>query len=405
MALFSLEQPYINYPKKESHMYIIQRVLNHLKNVNPSIRTYVLCLILSGGRKNCSDMARSVGISPKWLYVYLSKARINSREIEKLLFDYAKQTRNKDIMRTLVIDPTSIIKRYAHEIEKLCYDKAGCTKHVEHCLVPVYASVVDEKITIPLTFNFWVQKKLIVSNRYKSKVKIAQNLITNVKNKGLDFDFVSLDGAFPVPKMFSFLNKESVNFIMRIAKSRCVKTADGKRAQLKHHPTLKLMRNEREKTVQAELNGIIYFFTAQKRKNKHDEWETIFLVSNMNLSAKEQVKAFGLRWPQEKINRTTKQKFGSNQCQALQAKKQSAHIMACFLAYSILELAQNDKRKQSVDELVNFIRRFHFNDLVDFMKNSKKNKSRHNSHLVAKKIQNDIQNLSNNAYESSVLYV
>lgn len=386
-------------------MCTLQRVINLLKNVNTSIRTYVVCLILSGGRKNCADMARAVGISSKPLYEYLANARNNSKEIENFLFAAANKTRIKGIKRTLVIDPTAIIKRYAYEIEKLCYDKTGCTKHVEHCLVPVYVSIVDENITIPLTFNFWIQRKIVGSSNYKSKVKIAQNLINYVKSKGLEFDFVSLDGAFPVPKMFSFLNKEIIDFIMRIAKSRCITTADGKRAQLKHHPALKLRRNEREKTVHAELDGVLYFFTAYKRKDKNGEWETIFLVSNMGLPAKEQVKAFGLRWPQEKVNRTTKQKFGSNQCQAIQAKKQQAHIMATFLAYAIIEMSKNDNQKQSVDEIVNFIRKFHLNDLLNLIRKSKPIKIVFELDPIEDLFQSYVQNFHNNARESNVLWV
>ena len=385
-------------------MYTLQRVINLLKNVNTSIRTYVVCLILSSGRKNCADMARSVGISTKPLYAYLFDAEKHSSEIESTLLNYAKETRIKDVKRTLVIDPTAIIKRYARLIENLCYDKDGCTKHVEHVLVPVYASIVDENVKIPLCLNFWIQKKVVGKKRYKSKVEIAQALITHLKDKGLEFDFVSLDGAFPTPDMFSFFKKNGYKFIMRIPRTRCITTKDGKRMQLQHCPGLKLMRNAREKTVQAELYGDIYSFTAHKRQCKRGGWEVVFLVSNMDLMAKEQVAAFNLRWPMEKINRTTKQKFGTTQCQALQASKQRAHIMACFLAHSILEVAQNDKQKNSVDEVVNFIRTFHFNDLFEFIVSHKKDKSRHNVDSVAKHFQNDIQNLFNNAYESNTLY-
>lgn len=385
-------------------MCTLQRVINLLENVNLVIRTYVVCLILSGGRKNCADMARSVGISPKPLYAYLSNATAHSNEIENILFAYANETRIKGIKRTLVLDPTAIIKRYASSIENLCHDRDGCTRHVERCLVPIYASIVDENVKIPLCLDFWVQQKVTGKKRYKSKVKITQALIAYLKRKGLEFDFVSLDGAFPTPDMFVFFKKNNLKFIMRIPRSRCITTQDGKRMQLKHCPGLKLKRNAREKTMQAELQGDMYFFTAHKRQCKGGGWEVVFLVSNMDLTAKDQVAAFNLRWPMEKINRTTKQKFGSTQCQALKASKQRAHILAGFLAHSILELAQNDKKKQSVDEMVNFIKRFHFNDLVALIANHERRKSKRDADPVAKHIQNDIQNLLNKAYESSAFY-
>lgn len=385
-------------------MCTLQRVINLLKNVNTSIRTYVVCLILSNGRKNCADMARSVGISSKPLYAYLSNAKVHSREIEDILFDYAKKTRIEGVKRTLVLDPTAIIKRYASLIENLCHDRDGCTRHVERCLVPIYASVVDANVKIPLSLDFWVQEKITGKKRYKSKVEITQDLITNLKGKGLDFDFVSLDGAFPTPDMFVFFKKNGLKFTMRIPKSRCIITQDGKRMQLKYCPGLKTMRNAREKTIQAKLYGDTYFFTAHKRPCKGGGWETVFLVSNMDLSAKDQVAAFNLRWPMEKINRTTKQKFGSAQCQVIEASKQRAHILAGFLALSILELAQKDKQKKSVDEVVNFIKKFHFNDLLALITNHKKHKSVHSTDLVAKHIQNDVQNFSNNTYETDIFY-
>jgi hypothetical protein len=350
-------------------------------------------------------MARSVGISPKPLYSYLSNAKTHSNEIENVLFVYAKETRIKGVKRTLVLDPTAIIKRYARSIENLCFDRDGCTRHVERVLVPVYASVVDENVKIPLCLDFWVQEKVIGKKRYKSKVQITQKLIAYLKYKGLEFDFISLDGAFPTPDMFVFFKTNGLKFIMRIPKSRCITTNDGKRMQLKRCPGLKLMRNAREKVMQAELYGDTYFFTAHKRQCKNGGWEVVFLVSNMDLTAKDQVAAFNLRWPQEKINRTTKQKFGSTQCQATQASKQRAHILAGFLAHSIIEMAQNDKQKQSVDEVVNFIRKFHFNDLIELVANHRKHKTKRNVDPVAKHFQNDIQNLFNNAYEFNTLCV
>jgi len=294
-------------------------------------------------------------------------------------------------MRALVLDPTAIIKRYARSIENLCYDKDGCTKHVEHVLVPVYASVVDENVKIPLCLDFWIQEKVTGKKRYKSKAKITRNLISSLIKNGLKFDFVSLDGAFPAPEMFSFFKEDSLKFIMRIPRSRCITTTDGRRMQLKNCSGLKLMRNEREKTIQAKLYEDTYFFTAQKRQCKNGGWEVVFLVSNMSLKAKEQVAAFNLRWPMEKINRTTKQKFGSNQCQALSAQKQEAHILAGFLAHSILELEQNDKQKYSVDVMVNYLKESHYDDLMGLITKPSKNKPLDRIDLDAKPLQKRIQ--------------
>ena len=140
-------------------MIMLQRVIKLLKKVNIQIRTYVVCLMLTPGRKNCAEMARTVGVSQKRLYAFLSKAKDNSAEIEKHLIEFAKLTRDKKVKRTAVIDPTDLLKRYAQLMEMLCYDKDGCTKHVEKVIVPVCVSLVDKNVKIALTVDFWVQRK------------------------------------------------------------------------------------------------------------------------------------------------------------------------------------------------------------------------------------------------------
>ena len=84
-------------------MIMLQRVINLLKKVNIQIRTYVVCLMLTSGRKNCAEMARTVGISQKRLYAFLANAKDNSAEIEKHLIEFAKSTRDKKVKRTVLL--------------------------------------------------------------------------------------------------------------------------------------------------------------------------------------------------------------------------------------------------------------------------------------------------------------
>jgi hypothetical protein len=378
-------------------MYIVQNVLNYLKNINHDTRAYLLGLLLSYGRKNCRSMADMTGISVKSLYSFLRNAKENIEEIEKKLIEFANKTHVKDVLRTLVIDPTTLIKSYAIKMEKLSHDRAGSTGHVEKCLVPVYATLVDKNVKIPINLNFWVQEKITGARRYKSKAMLAQELIVYAVQQGIEFDFVSLDGAFAIPVMFAFFKAQvDMCFIMRIPRNRRIKLADGTLVQLQHCPSLKLKRNEREKMIQAELYGEKYFFTAHKRKKRDHTWETVYLVSNMDVSAKEQVAAYNLRWPMEKVIRTTKQKFGAAQSQVIEIEKQQAHLMACFLIHTICESIKNGTQKQSVDEIVNFIRKYHSAELIDAIKKPDAVLRPLNIDLDAKLIQNSGQILSKN---------
>ena len=121
----------------------------------------------------------------------------------------------------------------------------------------------------------------------------------------------------------------------------------------------------------------------------------------MNLPAKEQVESYNLRWPQEKINRTSKQKFGMHQCQALALSKQKAHIMAGYLAHTIIEIANIDKQEESVDKIVNNLRQHHFNDLAVLIRKTPKTKHIPKIDYIEDFAQNYIQNSCNNTGESN----
>lgn len=377
-------------------MIIFQSVLNCLHKINPIIKIYVLSLMLSKSRKNCTSMAESIGISTKSLYYFLSESTNCSKEIEKNLLTLAKNTRIKSIPRTLIVDPSTIIKTYAKKMENLCYDRSGCTKKTERCLVPVYLTVADSNITIPIKIDFWVQEKVIGKDKYKSKIAISKALILSAINQGIEFDYISLDGAFATKEMFDFFKDNNLQFIARMPSNRLIETCNGIRKQLKYHPEIKLKRNEREKTIIAKVNKYDYFITIQKRQSVKWLWERVFLISNMKLSAKKHVEAYDLRWPMEKANRTCKQKFGAGECQATSASKQTAHIMAGFLAYAILGFAKNYKKSKNVDEIINNLRKFHYNELADEIRNTIKLKNLTKIDSVAKSVQNSFQNLFKN---------
>ena len=56
-------------------MRAFQRVKKILKNINPLIRNYLICLMVVRGRKNCAAMAKATNIPEKFLYSFLNEAK------------------------------------------------------------------------------------------------------------------------------------------------------------------------------------------------------------------------------------------------------------------------------------------------------------------------------------------
>ncbi len=94
-----------------------------------------------------------------------------------------------------------------------------------------------------------------------------------------------------------------------------------------------------------------------KEMGQQDTHQIVFIASNLEgLTAKQHVKAFGLRWPIEKMFRTLKQSLGIQYCQSTSVKKQRAHIFATFLAFSELEIQKISKKKKSPEQVLKFLR-------------------------------------------------
>ena len=130
---------------------------------------------------------------------------------------------------------------------------------------------------------------------------------------------------------------------MKISRSRKVKTKNNN-VQLKLNPSLKLLRNQRSAKMLAEYANCELYFSVQKRKDKNGEYSTIFLVSNMNLKAKEYLIIYDGRWNIEIMFRTLKQYLGLSQCQSKNLEYQKAHIYSSFFSYGFI---QHEKKTYS----------------------------------------------------------
>jgi len=124
---------------------------------------------------------------------------------------------------------------------------------------------------------------------------------------------------------------------MKIARNRNVETDASGKMQLQLQPCLKLLRNSRNSKVLAFIDNDSFYFSCNKRKNKKNEYSTVYLVSNMNMKSKDYLKLYEGRWCIEVMFRTMKQSLGLQDCQSRSVEKQEKHFEAVFLAYAILQ--------------------------------------------------------------------
>jgi len=316
---------------------------------------YIISIILTVDRKNCYSMSRETCFSSKKLYAFFKEASNNSKDIRKHLIDKANSLYKTKEISSLVVDASMLMKRFSRKIEGVTYDRNGVTSRIERGISFVSIAWTNGKVTIPLDFDFWFNKKSVSSDKYREKSLIARDLILSLKDK-LMFSLAILDGGFASITMINFFKNNDLNYLMRIPKNRKVISECGKFEQLQKHPALKLKRNQRYKTIKALYKGIACFITAHKRTNKNGGKQIVYLVSNVDVPPKKQAELYKIRWVIEKSYRTLKQKLGISDCQATGLEKQRAHILATFFAYANLEEQKLFKKKKSPEEILNRIR-------------------------------------------------
>ena len=303
-------------------------------------------------------MSRYSGIAYSKLAAFTDNAVENAKSIRSFLIDQAQELSSNDEECELVIDFTQQKKPYAYNIEQLCYDHNGCSNRVEKGLSIGVCAIISKNKLIPIDFKNWIQKKIceLAGIAYVKKNDLAKEIIKSLPTK-IKYRYLLLDGAFATRDFLTFLIELDQKFIMRIASNRVIKTLDGVEAQLKEHSALKLKFNEKFKTVEGFYKGIRCFFTAHKRKGKNGESEIVFIVSNVEMAAKEYVEHYSDRSGIEAFFRTCKQSLGLNDCQMLSAEKQEVHILAIFVAYTFLEDEKIAKQKKCPEDIIHAIRR------------------------------------------------
>jgi putative transposase len=238
----------------------------------------------------------------------------------------------KDKPGWLIIDDTSIAKKFAEKIEGLFDIFISSSRTTSKGFSIVVLAWSNGEITIPINFKVWLPKT--VASNYKTKCELAIELVADYKDK-VPFDHILMDGLYATKTVLKFLFFHNIGFIMRLRSNARI-TINNETSQAKKHQLLRLLRNSRSYATEGMWQDMLVQLVVVKRWCRR-EWQRIFLISNMNLNPKQYLPTYNNRWPIEMLFRTVKQKTGIADCMSRSFERQKGHFAFCFITYIFLQ--------------------------------------------------------------------
>lgn len=296
----------------------------------------VISMLLSESDKTCFNMARTTMISHDILQRIISSGKTTIDELKIFLKLTAREYSDKISAGYLVVDDSALVKQFAKVFEGIGPVYDSVTKDTVNGYKIVLICWTNEKTTIPLGFKFWLPEAISL-DAFKTKLELAKELVIDVKDY-INFDAVLLDGLYASDDMMSFFEHHKIKYYMRLPRSRKIRAINASISfKVGDSIAFRLQKNARTGTFEAFFGNKKRFVTAQKRKKRNGDYETVYIVSNQKNEAVITILIYAIRWTIEKVFRTLKQTLGINDCRARLIEKQSIHIFSCMASYAILE--------------------------------------------------------------------
>lgn len=321
--------------------------------IKSTILTYPLLLILSTGKKSCTNIGRLIKKGSHWVASILQPAEKSFDVLHKLCQSIFSEKKKL----YLIIDDTLIKKIFALNMQGtgMFYDtKIGRSINAFRLVI---AMISDGRNAIPITCSYLFSKELVdlCTEKFTSKEEIVKSFVDLAYKLFPSAEIVTVaDGLYASVKFlkWSIENKKPAEVRMR---SNCVVTRNGvknKLSELINHPCLRLTGRRTARTFSAVWHDLSLEITMVKRIDKHGVESIVFQAATYKAEPRQHVKAYKIRWNVEKHIRTGKQYLGLGDCFSTSLEIQYNHTAAVLLAYAIAQIEMKKQRLKKVEDSI-----------------------------------------------------
>lgn len=263
------------------------------------------------------------------LYKMLSNMNLTMKALSRILVSFIERFRRPKVKGWLIIDDTSIAKKFAKKIKVSGIAWCGCIGKVANSIHFVTLYWTDGRWGFPVGFRLWTPRKSSsgkLRKHYRSRVELARELVV----ENIDFcntcEYITFDTWYCGGKFLRLMRHLKIHIVSSLRSNRNVIF---KKRKMKVSDFSVGFRG----VVTLPGYGDVFIYVSKLGHHRR-----CLMSSDKRVKYRKLRKRYKRRWPVEEFFRILKQNLGLCGCQCRKPAAVVNHVSIVFLAYVVLEV-------------------------------------------------------------------
>jgi len=353
----------------DSKINFIEKFLSHFQSAFSkkqwlAFRSLIYSMLFDYKRLSLSALANKSEINYQNLQYFASDSKWSIENINNIrlhLIQNQRTTRSTS-KGILAIDDTACPKPYAKKTEGAQFQHCSPARKEENCNVAVASCFVSPNKHFPINFKSYIPEDQQPIEKFKSKLDLAKELILDARDQNISFASVVFDSWYTSSDLIEFISGQNLSLVAEVKINRSIRivhpqTKTWQYLQARHLiPLIKEFYPHKLKNVHCpQKNGkhknlmtysfetklkdcstpVKVVFVFDKWSDKDDKDVHVLITNKLNMSTRDIIFTYLLRWGIEESFKELKDTFCFDQYQVRHQKQIQRHWIMSFLAWSL----------------------------------------------------------------------
>lgn len=329
-----------------------------------AFRLFLYALFFDYKRLCLAKIANNANLDYQRLQYFFSDSNWDEHALNdvRLKFFARQKTTSATNNGVLAIDDTACPKPHARKTEGAAIQHCAPLNKEEICNVAVASCFVSQTKHFPVNFKSYMPKEQTGFDSFKSKLELAMDLIDDALAKGITFSRVVVDSWYTSKEFIEFVDSKGLDLIAEVKSNRCLHfyhPIERRHCWIQQDELVILIeslykhklkpvrfKDQRGKdrlvftySFKSNLKGcnvpVRVVVSFENWSDEDDKRIHILITNNRNLSSRQIVLGYLLRWGIEQSFRELKDSFCFDQYQVRHQKQIQRHWMMSLLAWSL----------------------------------------------------------------------